>query len=294
MTRLLPPLSAVRVFEAAARHLNFTRAADELGMTQAAVSYQIRMIEQRLGTPLFVRAGRRVALSPAGQRLAPQISAAFDMLDDAFGELRESDQGVLTISAAPGVAGGWLGPRLARFQMARPDLAVRLLATSDLADFGHDAVDVGIRVGTGDWPGLHAIELFRSDFTPMCSPAYIDRCGPFDRPEQLLDSRRINPDDGWWRLWFADMEVAIPDGLSGSGLHVDSQLIEGLAAMAGDGMALLTPRFWPFELATGRLVQLFPHVSRGSRLWLVYPEQRHGSPKIKAFREWLLAEVAAG
>ncbi|ATE64953.1 LysR substrate-binding domain-containing protein [Rhizorhabdus dicambivorans] len=293
MGRQIPPLSAVRVFEAAARHLNFTRAAEELAMTQAAVSYQVRMIEDRLGTPLFVRTGRRVSLSPAGQRLAPQVSAAFDLLDEAFAKARQTEGGVLTISAAPGVAAGWLGPRLARFQLAKPDIAVRLLASHELVDFARDEVDVGIRIGHGDWPGLRAVELFPAEFTPMCSPAYLERMGPFTDPAQLLDTLRMNSDDIWWRAWFSQVGTAIPDDFTRRSIHVDSQVIEGMAAMAGEGLAMLTPRFWPFELATGRLVQLFPHVGRGGSFWLVYPEHRHNAAKVKAFREWLMGEVAA-
>lgn len=294
MARQIPPLSAVRVFEAAARHLNFTRAGEELAMTQAAVSYQIRMIEDRLGTPLFVRTGRRVSLSPAGQRLAPPVSAAFDMLDQAFGKVREAESGVLTISAAPGIAASWLGPRLARFQLSKPDIAIRLLASGELADFSHGEVDIGIRLGRGDWPGLRSIELFPAEFTPMCSPAYLARVGPFDRPEQLLSVLRLNSDDIWWRAWFSQVGVPIPDDFARFSLHVDSQVIEGMAATAGEGVAMLTPRFWPFELATGRLVQIFPHVGRSGSFWMAYPEHKHGSPKVKAFREWLMAEVAAG
>ena len=293
MTRQIPPLSAVRVFEAAARHLNFTRAAEELSMTQAAVSYQIRMIEDRLGTSLFVRSGRRVSLSPAGQRLAPQISSAFDMLDDAFGKIRESESGVLTISAAPGVAASWLGPRLARFQISKPDIAIRLLATGDLADFSHDEVDVAIRIGKGVWPGLRAIEMFPAEFTPMCSPSFQQRAGPFDEPQQLLDVLRLNSDDVWWRSWFDQVAVEIPENFTRKSVHLDSQVIEGMAAIAGEGIAMLTPRFWPYELETGRLVQLFPHVGRGGSFWLVCPEHRYNSAKVKAFREWILAEIAA-
>lgn len=292
MGRHIPPLSAVRVFEAAARHLNFTRAAEELAMTQAAVSYQIRMIEDRLGTALFVRSGRRVSLSSAGQRLAPQISAAFDLLDEAFGKVRESETGVLTISAAPGIAAGWLGPRLARFQIARPDIAIRLLATHELADFTHGEVDVGVRIGQGVWPGLRAVELFPAEFTPMCSPAYLERAGPFDHPASLLDVLRMNSDDIWWRAWFTQVGVEIPADFARKSLHVDSQVIEGMAAIAGEGVAMLTPRFWPFELATGRLVRLFPYIGNGGKFWLVCPEHRWNSVKIKAFREWLLAEIA--
>lgn len=294
MARQIPPLSAVRVFEAAARHLNFTRAAEELAMTQAAVSYQVRMIEDRLGTPLFVRTGRRVSLSPAGQRLAPLVSAAFDQLDEAFAKVRLAESGVLTISAAPGIAASWLGPRLARFQLGKPDMAVRLLASHELVDFARDEIDVGIRIGQGNWPGLRAIEMFPADFTPMCSPAFIERMGPFTDPRQLLGILRMNSDDIWWRAWFTQMGVEIPDDLDRYSIHVDSQVIEGMAALAGEGIAMLTPRFWPFELETGRLVQIFPHVGGGSSFWLVYPEHKHGSPKVKAFREWLMAEVKAG
>lgn len=294
MARQIPPLSAVRVFEAAARHLNFTRAAEELAMTQAAVSYQIRMIEDRLGTALFVRSGRRVSLSPAGQRLAAPVSAAFDQLDDAFAKVREVESGVLTISAAPGIATSWLGPRLARFQITKPDIAVRLLATNELADFIRDDVDVAVRIGSGSWPGLRAIEMFPADYTPMCSPAFLKRMGPFDDPAQLLGLVRMNSDDVWWRSWFGQVGVAIPSDFSRSSIHVDSQIIEGMAAVADEGVAMLTPRFWPFELATGRLVQLFPHIGRGGSFWLVYPEHRHGAPKVKAFREWLMSEVKAG
>lgn len=294
MARQIPPLSAVRVFEAAARHLNFTRAAEELAMTQAAVSYQVRMIEDRLGTPLFVRTGRRVSLSPAGQRLAPQVSAAFDLLDEAFAKARQTEGGVLTITAAPGVATSWLGPRLVRFQMAKPDIAVRLLASNELADFARDDVDVGIRIGQGQWPGLRAIEMFPAEFTPMCSPDYLERMGPFTDPAQLLGSVRMNSDDVWWRSWFAEVGATIPADFGRKSIHVDSQVIEGMAALAGEGIAMLTPRFWPFELATGRLVQIFPHVGRGGSFWLVYPEHRHNAAKVKAFREWVMGEVGAG
>jgi LysR family glycine cleavage system transcriptional activator len=292
MARHLPPLTSVRVFEAAARHMNFTRAADELAMTQAAVSYQIKLIEERLGTPLFVRTGRRVSLSAAGHRLAPQVSAAFDLLDDAFAKVREDEGGVLAITAAPGVATNWLGPRLARFQMGRPDIAVRLTASNDLVDFARDPIDVGIRLGYGKWAGLRSFEMFPAEFTPMCSPEYRDRHGPFDRPEKLLDLLMLNSDDRWWRAWFEQVGVAQDDDREIRTLHVDSQIIEGQAAIAGHGVAMLSPSFWQFELLTGRLVQMFDHVGRQGSFWLVYPEHKHNAAKVRAFREWLLAEAA--
>ncbi|MFD2501738.1 LysR substrate-binding domain-containing protein [Rhizorhabdus histidinilytica] len=142
---------------------------------------------------------------------------------------------MLTISAAPGIAAGWLGPRLARFQLAKPDIAVRLLASHELVDFARDEVDVGIRIGQGAWPGLRAIEMFGAEFTPMCSQAYIDRMGPFTDPVQLLDTLRMNSDDVWWRAWFSQVGVAVPDDLDRRSIHVDSQVIEGMAALAGEG-----------------------------------------------------------
>jgi len=291
MARHIPPLAAVRVFEAAARHLNFTRAADELGMTQAAVSYQIKLIEERLGTTLFVRNGRRVALSAAGQRLGPQISGAFDQLDEAFAKVREEEGGVLTISAAPGIAASWLGPRLARFQMSKPDIAVRLQATHDLVDFNRDPVDVGIRIGQGLWPGLRAIEMFPASFSPMCSPSFFERVGPFAGAADLLKLLRLNSDDIWWRAWFAEAGVEVGDDFDRKSIHVDSQVIEGMAAMAGEGVAMLTPAFWRREIESGHLIRPFDLVCANSSFWLVYPEHKHGAAKVRAFREWILAEI---
>lgn len=289
----IPPLAAVRVFEAAARHENFTAAAAELGMTQAAVSYQVKLLEERVGAPLFVRARRQVTLSDAGKRIAPLVSSAFDTLDTAFAALRADDASMLTISTSQTFANTWLAWRLGSYQMNHPDLAVRLLTTDALTDFADD-VDVAIRTGRGGWPGLAAKLLLQTDFTPMCSPAFLARHGGTLTAADLPDLPLISPQDPWWGDWLRDAGISVPDGPIRPGVRLDSQANEGHAAIAGQGVAMLTPFFWRMDLAEGRLVRPFTQLStRGYGYWLVYPEHRRTVPKIKQFGEWLSAEVAS-
>ena len=291
--RHIPSLPAVRVFEAAARHENFTSAAGELGMTQAAVSYQIRLLEERLGVPLFVRSKRRVTLSDAGRRIAPLVSGAFDTLSDAFSALVADDEGVLKISTTQTFATNWIAPRLGLFQIERPELAVRLHTETALVDFARDDVDVAIRSGRGGWPGLRQHFLFRLHVTPMCSPDFAAR-HDLASPERLLRVPRLSPGDVWWKIWFEAAGLVPGDGAEPPGIRLDSQAAEGNAAMAGHGVSMLSPLMWQNELASGRLVRLFDlHVNEGPSYWLVYPEHRRNIAKIRAFRDWLLGEVAA-
>jgi LysR family glycine cleavage system transcriptional activator len=290
--RHIPPLPAVRVFEAAARHENFTSAAAELGMTQAAVSYQIRALEERLGVPLFVRSKRRVTLSDAGRRVAPEISRAFETMDAAFAELRSADEAMLTISTSQTFANTWFAWRLGGFQMANPKTAVRLLASDALADFVSDDVDVAVRSGRGEWLGVEAELLFRINYTPMCSPAFLERHGGTLSPADLLRLPLISPHDSWWSFWLRQAGVDVSEREIGPGIRLDSQAHEGNAAIAGQGVAMLTPFFWRMDLSQGRLLRPFEQVSsRGFGYWLVYPTHRRNVPKVKRFREWLLGEV---
>jgi LysR family glycine cleavage system transcriptional activator len=293
--RRLPPLTAVRVFEAAARHENFTQAAAELGMTQAAVSYQIKLLEDRLGVPLFLRSRRRVTLSDAGRRAAPLVGRAFDLMDDAFGSLVADDEGVLSISTTQTFASNWLAPRLGGFQLARPGLAVRLQTDNRVIDFAREEVDSAIRstLGSGEWPGLRTHFLFRLHSTPICSAAFRD-AHSIAAPEDLLRVPRLSPGDEWWDYWFQAAGVAVGEAQRPTGIRFDTQAMEGQAALSGAGVSMLTPLFWRAELASGRLVQLFPLISfEGPGYWLVYPEHRRNQPKLRALREWILAEVQA-
>lgn len=289
--RRLPPLAAVRVFESAARHENFTAAAAELGMTQAAVSYQIRLLEERLGLPLFARVKGRVALTDSGRRIAPLLASAFDTLEDAFAGLVADDSSVLSVSTAQTFATTWLAPRLGAFQVRHPDLAVRLSTDNRMVDFSAGEFHAAIRVGRGGWPGLRQHFLFRLSFSPICSPEFVER-HDVRRPERLLDVPRLSPGDEWWRLWLSEVGVAADDAPAPPGLVLDNQVMEANAALAGAGIAMMAPMFWRGELAAGRLVQPFPHLHvTDLSHWLVYPENRRTQPKIVAFRDWLLAEV---
>jgi LysR family transcriptional regulator, glycine cleavage system transcriptional activator len=293
--RRLPPLTSVRVFEAAARHENFTQAAAELGMTQAAVSYQIKLLEDRLGVPLFLRSRRRVTLSDAGRRAAPLVGRAFDLMDDAFGSLVAEDEGVLAISTTQTFASNWMAPRLGSFQLARPELAVRLRTDNRLIDFAREEIDVAIRStdGAGEWPGLRAHFLFRLHSTPVCSPAFRE-AHSIAAAEDLLRVSRLSPGDEWWAYWFRAAGIAAGEAHRPAGIRFDTQAMEGQAALAGAGVSMLTPMFWRSELASGRLVQLFPLISfEGPGYWLVYPEHRRNQAKVRALREWILAEVEA-
>ena len=291
--RHIPPLAAVRVFEAAARHGNFTKAAEELGMSQAAVSYQIKLLEERLGMALFLRDKRQVTLSDAGRRIAPLVSGAFDTLSDAFSALMDDDQSLLSISTTQTFASNWIAPRLGLFHIDHPELAVRLETDSRLVDFSRDPADVAIRSGAGPWPGLKHHFLFRLHVTPMCSPEFLER-NPLVRPADLFAVPRLSPGDMWWKLWFAAAGLADQEPASTRGIRLDSQAAEGNAALAGHGVGMLSPLMWRNDLASGRLVRPFDlTVLEGPSYWLVYPEHKRNQAKIRMFREWLLREIAA-
>ena len=287
------PLGAVRVFEAAARHENFTAAARELGMTQAAVSHQIRLIEARVGQPLFRRERQRVFLTDAARRAASDVTKGLEAIATAFDRLRADDDGTLTISTTTTFANTWLAWRLGRFQMSHPEIAVRLSVSEALADFSGDGIDVAIRSGPGDWPGLQAHRLVDLDFTPMCSPAFLAAQGDRVEPSDLLRLPLISPHDPSWARWLHEAGLSEAGERPLPGVRLDSQANEGHAAMAGQGVAMLTPFFWREDMGERRLVQLFPQVSTlGLGYWVVYPEPRRLNPKIRRFRDWLLAEIA--
>jgi LysR family glycine cleavage system transcriptional activator len=288
----LPPLTAVRAFEAAARHQSFTKAAEELGMTQAAVSYQVKVLEDRLGKPLFIRLPKKVELSETGRRLAPAVAAAFQGLHAAFAELKETDDAVLAATVVHTFATNWLVPRLGAFQQAHPEIAVRIDLSGRNVDFAREDFDIGIRGGRGKWPGLRADQLIPIAFTPLCSPDFLARHGQWKTPADMLRAPRLDAHDEWWRLWCQAAGLADIPPVAPSSVSLDVQSLLGTAAIAGQGIAILMPAFFSADLAAGRLVQPFPLVATDdTAYWLVYPEARKGVRKIRAFRDWILGEL---
>ena len=283
----LPPLAAVRVFEAAARLENFSRAAEELAMTQAGVSYQIRLLEERLGAPLFVPAGRNRVLTPLGRRIAPRVSEAFAGLDAAFALARAEDDSVLTLTTSRTFATNFLSARLGGFQLAHPELAVRVDVSDQIADLATGEIDVAIRGVRRQPEGVTAHFVARQVFTPMASPQFLG-AHPIRSLADLARVPRITPDDEWWELLLGNASHVT------GGVRFDSQSLIGQAALAGHGVALLSPMMFSRELAEGRLVAPLPDFAYDPRtFWLCHAPHKHRLRKVRAFRDWLMAEVRA-
>lgn len=292
MSRQLP-LNAIRVFEAAARCGSFTKAGEELGLTQTAVSYQIKLLEDHIGEPLFLRRPRQVTLTAIGERLAPRVSEAFGQLQDALSSIMEAAGDMLTIHSTATFAQQWFSRHLGAFQLRHPTIAVRLISSASMVDFTREVADVAIRWGHGDWPGLSAHRIMQLDFTPMLSPKLMQAAGDLETPADLLKLPIISAGDPWWQQWFAAAGVENPDLGRFPRNEFGTQLLDAGIAMAGQGVAILNPGHFQEDIAAGRLCQPFDILCNDGRdYWLAYPESRRNVPKIKAFRNWLLAEMA--
>jgi LysR family glycine cleavage system transcriptional activator len=290
----LPPINSIRVFEAAARLGNFTKTGVALGMTQAAVSYQIKSLEDRLGFPLFERKPRHVELTPRGARLAKGTGDAFRLLERTFADVREARDTVLHITALPTFCSNWLVPRIGSFQMTHPDLAVRIDASGDMKDIAAGEADIALRSGYGDWEGVEARHLFKDTTAPLVPPAAVQRFGPFETPEDLLKLRLIGP-LLWWREWMKEQGVDPARLPARPALELETQTMEISAAIAsGDAAAMVTPIYFAEQIASGALVQPFAHESPHTHShYMVFDPTRQREPKIKAFIEWMLFQPMA-
>ncbi len=261
-------------------------------MTQSAVSYQIKILEERVGATLFERHARGVELTAIGRRFHQRAAAAFDILSDAFSDAKGSTAGTLSISVIPTFATNFLAQNLGAFQLKHADIAVRMEISEALTDFTQDNVDVAIRGGQGQWHGLVSHLLIPTTFTPMLSPALIDRFGGVNKPEDLLKLPILSKDDPWWRIWLAAAGVDDGPSETDTSRSFGPQVVEAGAAISGHGVAILTPAFFRNELERGQLVQPFETIGDdGSGYWLVYPESRRNAVKIRRFRSWIERET---
>ena len=283
----LPPLSALRAFEAAARLGSFTKAAEELAMTQAAVSYQVKVLEERLGVALFARVGRGVELTSAGRRMSLQVSEAFGLLRTAVAGSARASAGALQITAAPTLAANWLVPRLGAFEQRHPNFGVRVDASCSVEELRTSEFDVAIRMGKGAWSGCVADKLFASEYTPVCAP---DLARTLARPDDLLAIKRFGPSQ-WWINWFNAAGVS---GAAPSATDLATQNLEVTGALAQGGAAIVNLMFFADDLASGRLAAPFPIVATsGIDYWLVHRTGADAHANVRAFKGWIIDQAAA-
>jgi LysR family transcriptional regulator, glycine cleavage system transcriptional activator len=299
MSSHLPPLGALRAFEAAARHMSFSRAADELHVTPAAVSHQIHALEQDLGVKLFHRMNRSIQLTASAQVLLPGLSEAFAGIQSSVRRLRaHNDTGTLTVTASPSIAAKWLVLRLHRFQEQYPQIDVRISATDDVVDLGKGDFDIAIRYGTGNYPGLAVEVLLKNEVFPACSPQLLTAGPPLRTPQDLAAHALIHdqaierdPLVPTWPMWLK--AAGVKDVAGTAGLRFNNIHLALDAAIAGHGVVLAYSAIAAADLAAGRLVRLFSLALPDQfAYYIVTAPGALERPKVKAFRNWLRREAS--
>jgi LysR family glycine cleavage system transcriptional activator len=289
--RKLPPLNALRAFEAAARHLSFSRAADELSVTPGAISQQMRILEEWLGAPLFRRDPKGLTLTEAGQSALPHMREGFDRLATGV-RLMQADRGParVTVSVAPSFASKWLVPRLDDFQSAHPETDVYVHADMDVVDFATADIDLAVRFGAGDYPGLVTERLMSETIVPVCAPSLRTGEHPLRSVSDLPHHTLIHDDsDGegvaTWPMWLKAAGVTC-DGARGPRFNQSSLVLE--AAVAGKGVALARYALALADLEAARLIIPFGgETPTDFAYWLVYPEAKSALPEVRAFIDWV-------
>jgi LysR family glycine cleavage system transcriptional activator len=297
--RRLPPLNALRAFEAAARHLNFSRAADELAVTPGAVSQQIQNLEDYVGAALFKRTPKGLLLTDAAQTALPALREAFDRLAEAASLLTAAVDGRrLTVSVAPSFAAKWLVPRLGQFEAAHPQVDVWLSADMEVVDFALGEIDLAIRYGAGRYPGLEVVKLMSETVIPVASPEMLEASpilSPADLASQvLLHDGSPDADDSCpdWSMWLAARGIRGVDGTRGPRFNQSSLVIE--AAAAGRGVALAKRALAQADLDAGRLIApLQDATAVDFAYFVVHPKAKGRLPQVKAFVSWITAQAAA-
>ncbi|MTI44279.1 LysR family glycine cleavage system transcriptional activator [Roseibium hamelinense] len=293
MHNALPSLPAIRAFEAAARLLSFTKAGSELGMTQAAVSYQIKLLEEKLGFPLFHRNARRIELTDKGKQLSLKVIDAFEALREAFYDVRNENDTLLVVSSNTTFALNWLATRLVHFQLANPDIAIRIVPYGPAARPEFLNSDVSISACYAPPKGWCHHRLVDATFTPMLSPELAETIGGVHSAEDILRLPLIDPGDPWWKIWFDKAGIKDVDLSNRPATRMGSQALEANRAIAGQGAGILTPYFCKHALENGLLVQPIDILaSIDDEAWyLSYPPANKKSRKVRLFRDWILTEL---
>jgi LysR family transcriptional regulator, glycine cleavage system transcriptional activator len=296
--RKLPPLSELRAFDAAARHLSFKKAADELGVTPTAITHQMKLLEQYCGQPLFRRRPRPIALTDAGSRLFSVVRDGLDSFSDALASVRESiDRRPLKVSTTNAFAGRWLVPRLPDWRRAHPGLALEVVGTDDVLDLWSDEADVAIRYAHKAPIGLVAHELFRDRFYPICSPRLLAGAAPILRPSDILRHQLIhciwpswNPEAPTWRRWSRmaqAVDPALPEMSETGSMNFREELHAIEAVIAGQGISVLSDIVVGRELASGLLVKALDLAIPGLGFYIVHRPDHPRQVAIDAFRAWI-------
>ncbi len=293
----IPALNQLRTFESAARHLSFTRAAEELHITQGAVSQQIRQLEDELGFKLFHRLTRRIVLTEEGQRLSQEVQSALLRLSEVIQQLKHDEMsGALTVSVLPSFAMKWLVPRLGHFNRQHPEVQLRLHTSDKLIDFKSEDIDVAVRYGKGDYPGLEVTLLMHEQIFPVCSPDLLKE-KPIHSPDDLKNhlliqdvvEGRLNDEDQDWHTWLKAVGADIPKQV-GTAFTRSEMVLE--AAIEGQGVAMTRFSLAELDLKAGRVVRPFHYnIQSEYAYYIVCPPETAQRTKVGLFKDWLLSQV---
>jgi len=292
MRRKLPSLNSLKVFEAVARHLSFTKAAAELHVTQAAASHQIRKLESQIGVELFVRKSRNIQMTNEGKNLAPVMTKSLDAIADKLLQISADDGfAMLKVKLGPSISAKWLSPRLNDFWRHNPDVNLSLFHSNDEVDFMHEDIDVAITYGDGNWSGVDSVHLLSLDFFPVCSPALV---AGFSSPlsETDLDQLPLLHDANYhsWSSWVNTSNFIHSNPHRGTIIDDTNVLVQ--AAIDGQGVAMGSSLLVQEHLRSGRLVQLFDHVLQPEEgYYIIFPKAHLVRENVRIFKDWLLSQI---
>ncbi|MFK8049665.1 MAG: transcriptional regulator GcvA [Halioglobus sp.] len=290
MSRTLPPLNSLKAYESAARHLSFTLASQELNVTPAAVSHQVKALENHLGVALFTRLTRKLVLTPAGESLLPEVSDSFARIQSAVSGIKQANQNHrLTLRLGPSLAARWLSPRLKDFWQLYPSIDLCLYHSNQPVDFDREDIDLAITYGHGNWPKVESTRLLEIDYTPVCSPKLLGNESSNTGPTLLLNQTLLH-DCAYepWEEWLS--QAAMPQINARRGTIIDDTNVLIQAALDGQGVALCSNLFVSEYIDSGRLVRPFDvSLSNDKAYFIVCPKSHLQRPAVQEFKSWLLS-----